>query len=247
MTPIELGFYSIVTLIVSIFSGATGGGGGFILTPLMIFLGLSPAQAIASGKFGGISVTVGSLLGLREHKVNRHKLQIILMGMAIIIGLVAPNIITSIDSSSYQKILGLLILLTSPLIVIKRVGAYRKNISRLRQAAGLALVAVSMFLVAIFSGGIGIFINISMMSFLGLNALDASVIKRSSQIFLNTIIILGLLGSGLFVWNVIVVTMITTVIGGYIGGRIATLKGNSFVNKLIAGVAALSGLALLLG
>lgn len=245
MSDLGLIFYAVVAFVMSILSGATGGGGGFILTPLMIFLGLSPAQAVANGKFGGLSVTVGSLAGLRGHKVSNRRLVILLALIAFVIGLIAPKIIVEIDAEIYEKILGVLMIFLSPLIVYKKVGHATKKLSKKHEALGFLLIITSMFLVGIFSGGVGIFINIAMMGFLGMSSLDASVTKRFSQLVLNATIIIGLIGSGLFLWKVILVNVVVNGFGGYVGGKVALKRGAGFVSTLIAITAFLSGIALL--
>ncbi len=246
MSDLGLLVYAVVAFFMSVLSGATGGGGGFIMTPLMIFLGLTPAEAVANGKFGGISVTIGSLVGLKEHKVSNRKLVIILTILAVIAGLIAPKIIVSIDPEAYENILGVMLMVLSPFIIYKQIGKKTKEVSRAKTYIGLVLVLSSMVLVGIFSGGLGIFINIAMMGFLGLSALDASVTKRLGQLVLNSVIILGLIGSGLFIWKVIVAGILANTSGGYVGGKIAIKKGSDFVSKLIAIAAFLSGFALVL-
>ncbi len=246
MSDIGLLIYGVVAFGMSILSGATGGGGGFIMTPLMIFLGLTPAQAVANGKFGGLAVTIGSLAGLRGHKVSNKKLIIVLVAIALIIGIITPKIIVEIDSEAYENILGIILMLLSPLIIINKLGHRTKKLSNNHTVIGMVLIVLSMFLVAIFSGGIGIFINIAMMGFLGMSALDASVTKRLSQLVLNSTIIIGLITSGLFIFKIIVVTIVANSFGGFVGGKVAIKRGSGFVSKLIAIAAFLSGLALVL-
>ena len=50
--------------IVGLLSGLFGVGGGFLLTPLLMFLGISPAVAAASGAAG---IVAGSATGTLEH------------------------------------------------------------------------------------------------------------------------------------------------------------------------------------
>ncbi|MBX4188923.1 hypothetical protein KW792_02375, partial [Candidatus Saccharibacteria bacterium] len=45
----------------SILSGMAGGGGGFIITPFLIAIGLTPQQSIATGKVGALGLDTGSL------------------------------------------------------------------------------------------------------------------------------------------------------------------------------------------
>jgi uncharacterized membrane protein YfcA len=246
MSELGLLLYGCVGFTMSILSGVSGGGGGFIMTPLMIFLGLTPAQAVANGKFGGIFVTLGSLVGLKSHKVKNRKLTILLIGLALIAGIIAPKIITSINPEAYETLLGIFLIVLSPLIIFKRLGHSSKTMTKHKQTLGLVSVGASMLLVGVFSSGLGIFINISMMSFLGMSALDASVIKRYSQLFLNVTIVVGLITSGLFLLNVILVSLLSATLGGYVGGNIAIKKGSSFVSKLIAVAAFVSGVYLIL-
>jgi len=45
----QLLIYGVTGFVMSVFSGIAGAGGGFVMTPLLILLGLTPAQAVSSG------------------------------------------------------------------------------------------------------------------------------------------------------------------------------------------------------
>lgn len=245
MSELGLLLYAVVAFVMSVLSGASGGGGGFLLTPLMIFLGLSPAQAVANGKFGGLSVSVGSLFGLKHEKIKNRKLLVGLMFSAVVVGLLAPQVIVAIDPEVYEKIIGVTLILLSPLLVLKKVGHKTEIKTEAQKVLGIVLVIVSMSMVAVFGGGLGIFMNIAMMGLLGMNAIDASIAKRMVQLVLASVIILGLIGSSLFLLDVIFVSIIVHSLGGYVGGRIALKRGSEFVSLLIAIAAVVSGLVLL--
>jgi uncharacterized membrane protein YfcA len=55
--------YGIATFFTSLLSGAGGGGGGLIATPLAILLGLTPQQAIATGKLNGLAISAATTHG----------------------------------------------------------------------------------------------------------------------------------------------------------------------------------------
>jgi uncharacterized membrane protein YfcA len=245
MSELGLLLYGLVSFVMSILSGASGGGGGFLLTPLMIFLGLSPAQAVANGKFGGLSVSVGSLVGLKHKKVKDRKLFVWFVLASIVIGLIAPQIIVSINPEIYENIIGLALVVLSPLLLIKKIGYKTESTSKVHKIIGICMIVFSMFMVAIFSSGLGIFMNIAMMGLLGLNAIDASIAKRMIQLVGTSVIIVGLSSSGLFLLDIILVSIIANGFGGFIGGRIALKRGAAFVSILTAIAAAISGLVLL--
>jgi len=243
----HLAVYALGGLIMSVFSGVAGAGGGFIMTPLAILLGLTPAQAISSGKFNGLAVTVGSLTGLREHarKVNKKHVGII-MALAFMVGLLVPYVIRAFNNRYYQLTLGVILLLLIPVMVLKKVGVKPHTPTPAQRGIGGVLLTGALFLQGAFSGGLGTLVNVVLMGFLGMTANEAHVTKRWSQIVLNVTIIFGVFGDSLIVWPAVAAGASTTLIGSYIGGRIAVRKGNEFVMKVMICLMALASAALII-
>lgn len=248
MSDTALLAYCVVGFFLSIFTGIAGGGGGFIMTPFAIFLGLSPAQAVTSGKFNGLAATLGGLSGMRGdvRKVNRQYL-LLCCSIALVAGIGAPFIIKSLDQDVYKKLLGTLILLLIPVIWKKKVGIKTHHTNKPRILIGSIATGTSFVLLGTFSGGMGTLVNVSLMHFFQLPAAEAIILKRWSQILLNVAIILGLLGSGLILWKVAAASILFTSTGSYIGGRIAIKKGNIFIMRVTLLIMVISGLYLLLG
>ena len=83
--------------------------------------------------------------------------------------------------------------------------------------------------------------------FLGMSALEANVTRRFSQLALNALVFLGVIGSGLMVLDVAVVGAISAFFGGQLGSHLALKKGDRFVLTFFAIFMFISGLVLLLG
>ncbi len=247
VTPAELVVYGVVNLCVAVLSGVSGSGGGFIVTPLLIFLGLSPAQAVATGKINGITISIGSLGGMRRVPRHSKKLLFAIIFLTVVIGLIAPHVIVRIDANVFQRLIGLITLAMIPVIIISKVGHVDRVTSRHRKLVGLVVIALSLFLQAVFSGGLGTLVNLSLMAFMGMSAIEANVTKRVSQIVLNSVVLLGLLGSGLIVWQAALVGAISAAAGGFVGGKLAVKKGNRFVMITMVGLMFVSGVWLILG
>lgn len=243
----ELIIYGLACFVTNIFGGIAGGGAGFVMTPLAIFLGLSPAQAVATGKFGGLAVTLTSLQHLRKEKLHSRRLTFPIMLLAAVVGLLAPLAIVRLDTEFYRNTLGILLLLMVPVVLFKKVGHEKKTVSAARQSVGWLLLAVTLLVQAIFSGGLGTLVNLVLMSFMGLSALEANVTKRFSQVLLNLVVVLGVLGSGIIVWPVVAVAIIGAGLGGFVGARLAVKKGNRFVSYVFVTFMLLAALELLLG
>lgn len=239
--------YGVASFFVSILGGMSGGGGGFIMTPLQIFLGLSPAQAVATGKLGGLSVTLGSLHGLRKAKLHSWKVVVPISLIALVIGLLAPVAIKNLDAEAYKQVLGVLLLVMAPVMLFKKVGHHKKEVSQTYKIAGYISVGVALALQAVFSGGLGTLVNMAMMGLLGMSALEANVTKRFSQVVLNGVIVLGLIGSNLIVWDVVLVGVVSAFVGGVIGSHLAIKKGDVFVTRIFVIFMILAAIELLLG
>ncbi len=247
LNVVQLVIYAAISLVMSAASGMAGAGGGFIMTPLLIFLGLSPAQAVATGKLSGLAVSVGSLQGLKAHKVKNKKLIYIVMALAFAIGLAAPAVITNLDSDLYRRLLGAILLLMVPVLLLHKPGLQRGEPGRVMKAAGFAALVFALALQAVFSGGLGALVNIALITLLGLSPLDANVTKRYSQVLLNAVIVLGILSSGLIVWKVAIIGIITCLIGSYLGSRIAVKRGDEFVKRMLIILVLIAAVELLFG
>lgn len=226
--------FAVAAFVMSIMSGIAGAGGGFIMTPLGIFLGLTPAQAVATGKFNGLSITIGSLFGMKKARGTVSWRRIIpVMVLAFVVGLIVPFIIKQLDSDIYRLVLGVLLLLMIPVMAFKKMGIKRVDPSTLRKIGGGILLTLSLILQGAFSGGLGTLVNVVLISMLGMTALEANITKRWSQLILNITIIVGVFGTGLVVWPVAAAGILSTFAGSYVGGRIAVKKGDQFIMNIM--------------
>ncbi|HEU4984577.1 MAG TPA: TSUP family transporter, partial [Nitrososphaera sp.] len=128
MSPADVIIYGVVSLLASMFSGASGAGGGFLSTPTLILLGLAPAQAVASSKFNGLAVAIGSLSGMKQRQNRRlWRRALPVIALAFVIGLAAPFAIQNFDNSLYRQALGVLLLVMVPIVIYKKVGFVKKS------------------------------------------------------------------------------------------------------------------------
>src|SRR6185312_1825435 len=109
----------IVTFVASILSGMAGGGGGFIITPFLIAIGLTPQQSIATGKLGALGLDSGSLAAFRRQKLKHKQLSILLVIFGLIIGVISSFAIKSIGNDHLQFTMGVLNLAMIPLLFVK--------------------------------------------------------------------------------------------------------------------------------
>lgn len=242
----QLAVYGAVGFIMAMISGIAGGGTGFVTTPLLILFGLTPAQAISSAKFNGVATSLGALSGLRTYsgKVARRNV-LLIVGLAFIVGLIVPFIIKSFESRYYQIAIGVLLLALIPVMVHRRTGTVSRETSTARKSLGGMLVGASLFMQGVFGSGAGTLVNVVLMGMLGMTANEANITKRWSQLVLNLTIIIGVLGSGFVVWQVVAINVFTGSVGGYIGGHLSVKKGDSFAVTVLLCLMLIAGIALI--
>lgn len=242
----KLVIIGIVGFLLAVVSGISGGGGGFIMTPLLIFMGLTPGQSIATGKLAGLAMAVGSLTGMKARGKFNKKLILGLIIMSVAVGIISAKVIVTIDDDIYMRVIGVMLIFIAPLMYFKKFGHNAQDTSHVRKALGFAGIFLFLLLQGIFSSGLGILVNMALISGLGMSVIESNITRRITQLVMNFVIIFGVLQSGLIVWSVALVCIAVNLVGSAIGGRIAIKKGDVFVSHALAALTLISGVALLL-
>lgn len=234
-----------VTLFASVLSGMAGGGGGTIITPFLIAIGLTPQQAIATGKFGSFGLNAGAVAAFRKEMLRDRRFSLFLIILAAVIGVAASFFVRTAENSILQLLMGALILAMVPLTLYKTRAVKRSGVSNRQWAVGTVLLATILLLQGIISGGVGAMVGGILVVFFGIGALKANVMKRKTSVVLNTVVVLSLLGSGLINYKYGLFGMAGGLIGGYIGSRAALKKGDDFARYALLVFMAVSGIWLL--
>lgn len=217
-----------VTFIASILSGMTGGGGGFIITPFFIAVGLTPQQSIATGKLGAIGVDSGAIVAFRHYSTKHKAMALFLAASALLIGVFSSIGIRHIGNDNLQLFIGVLSLTMIPVLFVKHHGLKSKRRHSALQAVGLLAIVITMLLQGVFSSGIGSLINVFLIVFFGISALETNFIKRRASLVLDVVVFLGLLGSGLIHYKYGLIALAGGASGGYIGSKFALHEGERF-------------------
>src|SRR3954466_15376504 len=92
----------------SILSGMAGGGGGFIITPFLIAIGLTPQQSIATGKLGALGLDAGAIAAFRGRIKQYKNFTFFLMLIAIAVGFTSSYFIRNIKNQNLQLAMGVM-------------------------------------------------------------------------------------------------------------------------------------------
>ncbi len=245
----NLVLFAVVNLLASALSGVTGGGGGLISTPFMVFLGLSPATAIATAKFGGLGISMGTSARFYKENATDKRTVVIFSIFAAAGALAGSLILTQISTQTelLENLMGIIILAVGiPLLYLRNLGLETKKQPRYLEIIGFVLLTLSVLLQAALSAGIGSLQLVVMMGCFGMTAITANATRRFMQLTVAVVSLLVLIIAGLIDYDFAVVSFVTSLIGGYIGAHIAVKKGNKFVINLFAITSALLAINLLI-
>jgi uncharacterized protein len=240
----------LTAVVANFFSALSGGGVGLIQFPILIFLGLSFAAALATHKVASVFLGVGAMLRhMKSNQLERRSSLIILAAglPGVILG---ASLILKAPEKMALMTLGLLTISLGIYSVFKPelgVDYAPKNWT----GTGLARGIVGLFIVGFLNGSItsgsGLFLTIWLIRHFGMDY------KRAVA---YTLVLCGFAwnGTGAFVlglagdiaWDWLPALMIGSVIGGYLGSHLAIRQGNRLVKRAFEVTTIVIGLKLLL-
>lgn len=233
----------LVCLFASTFSGMAGGGGGFIVLPVLIAFGLSPQQAVATGKLAAFGLGAGSVAAFKKKAFANPRLLAYFVALSALISLFVPHIFRQINGKTFQLILGVIILVLVPVVMTEKSGLKSQKTSLFKKSVGTVLMAIVLFMQGVFSGGVGSLNNILLISFFGLSTLQANATRRVITLTLNSFIVIALaLTTHFIVYRLALAGMAGSFIGGYIGSEIAIKEGERFAQIALAIFMLVSGI-----
>lgn len=234
-----------VTFTASFLSGMTSGGGGYIVTPFFIGIGLTPQQSIATIKLWALGMDSGAIAAFR-HRKNTHKaLAAFMVVAAVVIGLISVKAIRNLGNTNLQLAMGLLNILMIPILFIRHHEVKSRRRHLIFQVFGLLAIIVFMLLQGIFASGVGSLINVFLIAIFGVTVLETNFIKRRASLLSDVIVIAGLAGSGLINVEFGLIGAAAGLIGGYFGSKLALHEGERFARYALVVFMLASGIWLL--
>ncbi|MEK7557348.1 MAG: sulfite exporter TauE/SafE family protein [Patescibacteria group bacterium] len=235
-----------IGILAAFLSGMAGGGGGLITTPFFILLGIPPNMAVATTKFGGLGITMGSLAKFRKTKHVRWDYVVYLSLLSIAAAIVGTRILLSSSNEVVEKFIGVMMLVAVPFLLMKGMGVESKATSSAKQVIGYVAYFINLVLQSAFGTGIGMTVPLILMGFFGLTALEAMATRRIPGFILSLVSLLTYMASGIVNYGHGIAVFLGMLVGGYVGSHVAIKKGNSFVKWVMAAMVTILGIQLLL-
>lgn len=245
MTLVDVVLFALIGFISSVV-GAISTGAGLITIPGMIFLGLTPQQAVATSRLGGIITTASGLAKFyREKKIQWQYLKV-LIPLSVLASFIGGSLVVKItDQDLFENIIALILLLLVPIVLRGRNGIRARAATRRNTTFAYVLYFLIMSFAAFFTGGAGALILIVFAHFLGIKLVEANATSHAAWIFMQITTSIIFVANGLVRFDVFLPLAIGNLFGGYAGAHIAVKKGDKLVSVILSAVIIAAALRML--
>jgi uncharacterized protein len=223
--------YLIATLsaIVAGLINALAGGGTLITFPTLIAIGLTAVSSNVTNTIALCPGFLGGTLAQRNDLKDQKKRLWIVIPAGILGGLAGGLLLLRTSEKLFTNLVPFLILIASALLAVQN--PLRSWLTRRQEQRGAkhppeAWIFLPVFLGAIYGGYFGAGLSVIMLAVLGLilndNLTRLNALKQVIAFSANVAAALLFVFSGKVVWSVAAVMMVGALLGGSLGGRLAS-------------------------
>ena len=235
-TLTTLAFLAAAAFVAGWIDAVVGGGGLVQLPALLVGLpGATPAQLLATNKFGSIFGTATSSITYYRRVRPDLRTALPMAAVAYVGAVIGALIGLHIPKAAFNPII---------LVLLVLVGAYtlfkpdlgKESIRRFHGQRHVVLAMLTGFVIGVYDGalgpGTGSFLVFALVGLLGYNFLEASAKAKIANFATNLGALTVFAPMGLVLLKVGLVIAAANLLGGYIGARTAVARGSGFVRAV---------------
>ncbi len=217
---------------------AIAGGGGAITLPMLMSVGLSPAQALATNKLQGSMGSLSATLHFARMGHIRFRENLPAIVCAAIGGTLGSITVQQIDPSFLKKVIPFLLIaialwfMFSPKMGEEKVH-HRLNMWGFALTAGFGIGFYDGF----FGPGTGTFYAIAYVMILGYHLVEATAHTKLLNFCANFSALIMFVIGGNVVWIAGLTMAVGQFIGGQIGARLVIKNGAKFIRPVVVVIA----------
>ena len=208
---------------------ALAGGGTLITFPVLMAIGLPPVAANVTNTLALSPGYLGGTLAQSKDLKGQEKRLWILIPTGALGGLIGGILLLQTGEKLFAQLVPFLILLASTLLAIQnpvRAWLTRQEEQNKSKTMSGVWVFFPVFLAAIYGGYFGAGLSVILLAMLGLVLNDTltrlNALKQGIALATNIAAALFFVFSGRVVWSVALVMMVGALLGGAIGGKLAS-------------------------
>ncbi len=238
-------FLFLASLIANLFSAFAGGGAGLLQLPVLIFLGLPFAVALATHKVASVALGVGATIRHLRSSTLERRFVIFILASGLPGVVLGASLILRVPGRSAEVALGCLTIALGVYSLLQR-ELGQNHQPRHRDRRGMLIGGIVLFAIGALNGsltsGTGLFVTLWLVRWFGLDyqrAVAYTLILVGMFWNGTGALTLGLLGEIHWAW--LPALLLGSLIGGYLGAHLAIARGNRAIKRVFEVVTVLVG------
>ncbi|MBP6880115.1 sulfite exporter TauE/SafE family protein [Candidatus Saccharibacteria bacterium] len=214
--------------------GVAAGGGGIISVGVLTLLGLPLPMALATNRVGALSASMTALYKYNKAKKIDWVLAFKLLPLGIIGGLLGSELLNHTPTHLLKGLFISIIIVTIIMILFNpKIGLTETTKSKMINSIGYIVFLVLSLIGGLIGAGAGTIFIFMNSFFFGKTLLVAQATNMPSWLGLSLVASIVFASNNLVNIPLAIALLCGMSIGGYIGARLAILKGNKFIKKLM--------------
>lgn len=236
----------IILFIVALFAAgidAIAGGGGLLVVPTMLILGMNPLVTLGTNKLQSCFGTATSSYNYFKNgllKENNIKLLAIISFVGSLIG---TFLVSQLSNELLNNLIPILLIGAAIFLIINKGNKF--NISKSVVLAFLPLVFLIGFYDGFFGPGTGTFFVMTFLIIKNRSIMQATAATKVLNLSSNFASFLIFQYKGFVIWELALIMAIAQVTGAYIGSKLAIKNGEKFVRPVIVFISIVLSLRIL--
>tara|TARA_B100002052_G_C15837133_1_gene578303 strand:- start:664 stop:1413 length:750 start_codon:yes stop_codon:yes gene_type:complete len=236
----------IILFIVALFAAgidAIAGGGGLLVVPTMLILGMNPLVTLGTNKLQSCFGTATSSYNYFKNgllKENNIKLLAIISFVGSLIG---TFLVSQLSIEILNNLIPILLIGAAIFLIINKGNKF--NISKSVVLAFLPLVFLIGFYDGFFGPGTGTFFVMTFLIIKNRSIMQATAATKVLNLSSNFASFLVFQYKGFVIWELALIMAIAQVTGAYIGSKLAIKNGEKFVRPVIVFISIVLSLRIL--
>ena len=236
----------IILFIVALFAAgidAIAGGGGLLVVPTMLILGMNPLVTLGTNKLQSCFGTATSSYNYFKNgllKENNIKLLAIISFVGSLIG---TFLVSQLSNELLNNLIPIFLIGAAIFLIINKGNKF--NISKSVVLAFLPLVFLIGFYDGFFGPGTGTFFVMTFLIIKNRSIMQATAATKVLNLSSNFASFLVFQYKGLVIWELALIMAIAQVTGAYIGSKLAIKNGEKFVRPVIVFISIVLSLRIL--
>ena len=236
----------IILFIVALFAAgidAIAGGGGLLVVPTMLILGMNPLVTLGTNKLQSCFGTATSSYNYFKNGLLKEKNIKLLAIISFVGSLIGTFLVSQLSNELLNNLIPIFLIGAAIFLIINKGNKF--NISKSVVLAFLPLVFLIGFYDGFFGPGTGTFFVMTFLIIKNRSIMQATAATKVLNLSSNFASFLVFQYKGLVIWELALIMAIAQVTGAYIGSKLAIKNGEKFVRPVIVFISIVLSLRIL--